>query len=279
MTTDPVYRIVHLSDLHFGREDAAVVAALQRQITAIDPLVIAISGDLTQRARRRQFKEARAFIDALPYPHLVVPGNHDVPLFNLAARILNPLGGYTRHITDDLAPAYIHERVVIVGLDTTRPSRVKEARFARQAVQRICYAVRPFGDDVVKILVAHHPFDPGAPREARTRSDNVEALQVLSDAGIDVFLTGHLHVSSVAHSASRYKLGGRSALIVEAGTATSTRLRESTNAFNVLYVASDSIVVERHDWAPDGFRPADVQSFRRTAAGWIDTPTAVPPPG
>ena len=277
MTTDPVYRIVHLSDLHFGREDEAVVAALQRQIATIDPLVIAISGDLTQRARRRQFKKARAFIDALPYPHLVVPGNHDVPLFNLVARIVDPLGGYIRHITDDLAPAYIHERVVIVGLDTTRPTRVKEARFARQAVQRICYAVRPFGNDVVKILVAHHPFNPAPPRDAQPQSGNVEALQVLSEAGIDVFLTGHLHVSAVAHSASRYNLGGRSALIVEAGTATSTRLRESTNAFNVLHVTADSIVVERHDWAPDGFQAADVQSFVRTETGWIDAPAAPPP--
>jgi 3',5'-cyclic AMP phosphodiesterase CpdA len=144
-------------------------------------------------------------------------------------------------------------------------------------VQRICYAVRPFGDDVVKILVAHHPFDPSPARDARAQSGNVEALQVLSDAGIDVFLTGHLHVSSVAHSASRYNLGGRSALIVEAGTATSTRLRESTNAFNVLHVATDSIVVERHDWAPEGFRAADVQSFVRTPAGWLDAPAAAPP--
>jgi len=147
-------------------------------------------------------------------------------------------------------------------------------------VQRICYAVRPFGDDVVKVLVAHHPFEPSPSGDARAQSGRVQALQMLTDAGIDVFLTGHLHVSSVQHSASRYNIGGRSALIVEAGTATSTRLREATNAFNVLHVAVDSIVVERHDWTPDGFRPADVQRFVRTESGWVEPPaSAGPEPG
>jgi 3',5'-cyclic AMP phosphodiesterase CpdA len=268
MNADTPVRIVHLSDLHFGREDVTVVEALHQRLTAIDPLVIAISGDLTQRARRNQFRRARAFLDALPAPYLVVPGNHDVPLFNLFARLFDPLGGYHRHISSDTAPVYAHPRVLIVGMDTTRPSSVKDARVAASAVAHVCEAVGRVDNDVVKILVAHHPFGDRAPEAGGTGDGTMHALRTLADAGVDVFLTGHLHVSAAVHSASRYRLGGRSALLVEAGTATSTRLREATNAFNVLHVTTGSITVERHDWGPAGFEVADTQRFMRTAAGW-----------
>jgi 3',5'-cyclic AMP phosphodiesterase CpdA len=270
MNADTPVRIVHLSDLHFGREDTTVVNALQQRLAALDPLVIAISGDLTQRARRNQFRRARSFLDALPAPYLVVPGNHDVPLFNLFARLLDPLGGYHRHISCDTAPVYAHPRVLIVGMDTTRPSSVKDARIARSAVEQVREAVGRVQSDVVKILVAHHPFGDAAPESSGAGSGAADALRTLADAGVDVFLTGHLHVSAAAHSASRYRLGGRSALLVEAGTATSTRLREATNAFNVLHVTRGAITVERHDWGPSGFQTADIQRFVRTAAGWSD---------
>src|SRR5215217_5454714 len=131
MTTD-ARRVVHLSDLHFGREDRRVVAALVAEIARLSPDLVAVSGDLTQRARRRQFERARAFLDALPFPRLVVPGNHDVPLFNLVARLLNPLGGYRRFITADLQPVFIDPMLVVVGMDTTRPSTLKSGRIAER---------------------------------------------------------------------------------------------------------------------------------------------------
>ena len=250
--------VVHLSDLHFGREDRDVVDALIAQIQQIQPQVIAVSGDFTQRARRGQFRRARAFLDALPFPALVVPGNHDVPLFNVFARMFDPLGGYRRHITTDLTPAFSDDTVVLVGMDTTKPASVKQAKVHAHDVARICAYVQPFAESVVRILVAHHPFEPGAG----------SALEGLTHGGIDVFLTGHLHVSSAGHTASRHNVAGRSALVVEAGTATSTRLRGETNAFNVLTVESTAIVVERFEWQLPAFRSAEIQRFRRTEAGW-----------
>src|SRR6185295_4473790 len=98
--------IVHLSDIHFGRVDARLLAPLVRLVREIAPDLVAVSGDLTQRARRRQFQQARAFLDQLPAPQLVVPGNHDVPLFNVAARFADPYGGYRRYISQDLEPVY-----------------------------------------------------------------------------------------------------------------------------------------------------------------------------
>ena len=251
--------VVHLSDLHFGREDPAVVDELLQAVSAVAPSLVAVSGDLTQRARRHQFIRARRFLDALPFARVVVPGNHDVPLFNLFARVLDPLGGYRRHVTTDLAPTFVDLPVVAVGLDTTRTSSVKAARVHMRDVDCICRYIQRFDADVVKILVAHHPFDAGSH----------VALDVLTRAGIDVILTGHLHVSVTSHTARRYNLSGRAAVVVEAGTATSTRLREATNAFNVVRGDARSIVVERHDWTRGaGFQMADCQQFDRVATGW-----------
>jgi len=251
--------VVHLSDLHFGRENPAVVDALLDAVSALAPSVVAVSGDLTQRARAHQFVRARHFLDALPFARVVVPGNHDVPLFNVFARLADPLGGYRRHVTTDLAPTFVSPPVVVVGLNTTRPMAVKGAGVHMRDVNRICQFIERFDAELVKILVAHHPFEAGS----RT------ALDALTRGGIDVILTGHLHVSATSHTAKRHNLSGRTAVVVEAGTATSTRLRETTNAFNVIRVDAASLVVERYEWLRSvGFGLADHQQFDRAATGW-----------
>src|SRR6476661_1730756 len=134
--------IVHLSDLHFGRADPAVVSALRDAVRAIEPDIVAISGDLTQRARRSQFRRARAFIDGLPSPHLVVPGNHDVPLFNVFARTFDPLGGYLRFVTTDLHPTLTDEVFWITGINTTRPGQWKSGRVDDATLRRVQESVR-----------------------------------------------------------------------------------------------------------------------------------------
>ena len=250
--------LVHLSDLHFGRADDEIVAALGDEVRRASPDVIAISGDLTQRARREQFVQARSFLESLPAPYLVVPGNHDVPLYNVASRLLNPLGGYRRHITGNLTPVHADEEILVIGANTTRSLRVKSGTLRRSDLDRICGALEGRTEQTVKIVVAHHPFD--APH----------AVETLTGAGADVFLTGHLHVSYSGHTAARYQCGGRSAIVVEAGTATSTRLRGEPNAFNVLHVDPAQVVVERCEWyaAERRFTTVDSETFVRGADGW-----------
>jgi 3',5'-cyclic AMP phosphodiesterase CpdA len=266
VTTPSQRVVVHLSDLHFGREDDRVVAALIGHVRALSPDLIAISGDLTQRARRRQFARARAFLDALPRPQLIVPGNHDVPLYNLPARLLDPLGGYRRFIAGDVHPIFVDPLLVVVGTDTTKPSTLKAGRIPDRELARVCSVLRESSPDAIKIFVGHHPFE--APDEGRRDAVDSVVLDALTAAGADVFLTGHLHVSYTGHTAHRFKVGGRSAIVVEAGTATSTRLRDATNAFNLLRITFDAITVERHDWQGTAFAAADSQRFARTATGW-----------
>src|SRR2546427_9837804 len=129
--------LVHLSDLHFGRVDEQLIAPLISAVTEINPDLVAVSGDLTQRARTQEFREARAFLDALPQPQVVVPGNHDVPLYNVFSRFLQPLDKYKLHITDDLHPSYVDEEIAVVGVSTVRSLTIKGGRINEDQVARI----------------------------------------------------------------------------------------------------------------------------------------------
>ena len=264
--------IVHLSDMHFGRVDSRLVAPLVRTIHTIAPNLVALSGDLTQRARRSQFQQARAFLEQLPFPLLVVPGNHDVPLYNIAARFLNPYGGYRRYIERDLEPVYQNDEMIAVGLNSARAlpfhggGRLNGAQVARAAAR-----LRSAPPDAVKIVVTHHPFDlPEGHGDEHLIGRSDMAMQQLAAAGADVFLSGHLHVSHVGHTAERYQIAGHSALVVQAGTL-STRGRGELNTINVLRLARPRITIERYTWdeAGQAFQPSWSGTFQQSPDGWF----------
>src|ERR1700682_6341632 len=149
--------LVHLSDLHFGRVDPQIIAPLIKTVSEINPDLLAVSGDLTQRARSNQFQQARAFLDALPQPQIVVPGNHDVPLHNVFARFLQPLDKYRRYITDDLEPFFADEEIAVIGVNTARSLTIKGGRVSSEQVLSIRRKLCSVGEDVVKVVVTHHP--------------------------------------------------------------------------------------------------------------------------
>src|ERR1044071_3521926 len=151
--------IVHLSDLHFGRVNPSLLDPLIRVVREVAPDLVAISGDLIQRARSYQFQQARAFLDALPKPRIVVPGNHDIPLHNVFARFVEPLTKYKRYITDDLQPVYEDEEMVVIGVNTARSSVFKGGRINRSQVARLREKFCSLRNGVVKVVVTHHPFD------------------------------------------------------------------------------------------------------------------------
>ena len=265
--------LIHLSDLHFGRLDERVIAPLIARIGELKPDVVAVSGDLTQRARTEQFKAARAFLDALPrVPQIVVPGNHDVPLYNVFARFAQPLDKYRRYITADTEPFYSDEEVAILGINTARSLTVKYGRVNRMQIARIRERLCPVGDEVTKIVVTHHPFDVPAGADERDLVGRAQlAMEALAACGADVLLAGHLHVSHTGHTAKRYRIRGHSALVVQAGTATSTRGRGEANSFNVLRLKHPYINVQRLAWRAEQqtFTLAASEHFRHTPDGWV----------
>src|SRR5438552_3952786 len=112
--------LAHISDLHFGRTDAIVAEGLLKDIDTQKPDLIVVSGDLTQRARSLQFEEAKEYLARLHYPQLIVPGNHDIPLFDIFRRFFFPLTRYKKYITEDTTPEFIDEEIAVYGINTAR---------------------------------------------------------------------------------------------------------------------------------------------------------------
>jgi 3',5'-cyclic AMP phosphodiesterase CpdA len=254
--------IVHLSDLHFGRLDRRLISPLVQIINVIAPDLIAVSGDLTQRARRHQFRQAHAFLQALPFPQIIVPGNHDVPLYNVAARFLRPLAGYRRHIAQNLEPAFVDEEMIVIGLNSARSLTLGRGRLDEEQVGRAAARLLAVAPHVIKIVVTHHPFDvPESHGDEHLVGRAHMAMEHLSAAGADLFLAGHLHVSHVGRTAERYKIAGHAALVVQAGTM-STRGRGELNSFNVLRLARPDVAIERYSW--DEHHQLFLSSWNRT---------------
>src|SRR5215216_3882312 len=260
-------RIVHLSDLHFGRVNPDLLGPLTRAVREIEPDLIAVSGDLTQRARSYQFQQARTFLDTLPKPQIVVPGNHDIPMHNVLARFFEPLTKYKRYITDDLQPVYEDDELVVIGVNTARSSVVKGGRINRSQVARLQEKFCSLDDRMVKSVVTHHPFDlPEGHNERDLVGRAKMAMTGLAECGADLFLAGHLHISHTGHT-KRYNIHGHSALVVQAGTATSTRERGEVNSFNVLRIAYPAITVEKFAWnaSTTSFAVSTIERFEHGA--------------
>jgi 3',5'-cyclic AMP phosphodiesterase CpdA len=263
--------IAHLSDIHFGRVNDHVIGPLIEAVSRSNPDVVAVSGDLTQRARSHQFREARAFLDKLPQPQIVVPGNHDVPLHNVFSRFLQPLSKYRRYITNDLRPFYHDEEIAVLGVNTARSLTIKGGRINEEQVAWMRDKLAAADPEIVKVVVTHHPFDLPAGHDERQLVGRARmAMAQLARCGADLFLAGHLHVSHTAHTATRYKIKGHSALVVQAGTAASNRGRGEENSFNVIRIDRPHIAVERFEWQAERneFGLATTECFKETPDGW-----------
>jgi 3',5'-cyclic AMP phosphodiesterase CpdA len=275
MRPSRVRKIVHLSDLHFGRIDPALPPALAEAVAQEAPDLVVVSGDFTQRAREEEFIAAADFLRTLPQPVLAVPGNHDVPLYDVLRRWLSPLGRYRRHITKDLAPFYQDEEIAVLGVNTARALTFKNGRINKAQVAATLERLQRCGPDVTRIIVTHHPFEQAEPIAGATARPTLGradmAMAGFLEAEVDLILSGHEHISGVGLTTMNYRLPGRSALLVQAGTATSTRRRHGeANAFNVISIAGALVTIACRIWLPDEtrFAAAAVECFRDTDTGW-----------
>ena len=262
--------IAHLSDLHFGREDPRAVDALARDLDELAPSLVAVSGDLTQRARAREFEKARDFLTGLAGPVLVVPGNHDVPLFDVVRRFVSPLGRYRAFVAEDLEPIHEDEELVVVGISTARSLTWKAGRISVEQMERVrrLLCERPPGP--LRVLVAHHPFSPpeANPRE-RLVGRVGAALAAFAGCGLDVVLTGHLHREYAGDLASPGHTLTRSVLALHAGSAVSRRLRGEANSYNLLRVRGATLEIELRVFTGERFEGTRARRFVRTEEGWV----------
>lgn len=214
--------IAHISDLHFGAAIPRITEALLSELRAKAPSLIVISGDLTQRARRRQFKAARDFIDRLTSPFLVVPGNHDVPLYDVMRRFVSPLGRYQQLIQQELDPTYEDDELIVVGVNTARSLVWKAGKISSEQIEGLRRRLATAGNRI-KVVVTHHPFIP-SPLNLNATIDlgsAAEALVVLEKYKVDLLLAGHLHQGYTGDTRSFFASAQRSIIAVQAGTAIS----------------------------------------------------------
>lgn len=263
--------LAHLSDLHFGRVDPAAVDGLLRELTDNPVDLAVISGDLVQAALHAHFRAARTFLEALPCPALAVPGNHDIPRYNLFSRFVgDPFARYRRYVSADLSPFHIDHEIAVLGLNTARSwvldfsqGRVNRGQLAR--MRDVFDGIPP---NVCRVVVTHHPFlpPPDAPKIRLVGRCRL-ALPALEAAGVDLLLAGHLHRGYAGDLAAFHGGLGRPIMAAQAATATSTRLRGEPNAYNRIVIDDDQIVCEVLAWNGVGFTPIRRHQAARVQSG------------
>ncbi|HYX46178.1 MAG TPA: metallophosphoesterase [Sphingomicrobium sp.] len=270
-------RLVHLSDLHFGAHDERLVEAVEERVDELKPDLVVVSGDFTQRAKTEQFKEACQFLGRLQrsgHEVLGVPGNHDVPLYDVLRRFLSPLARYRRFIDENLCPFVELPGIAVLGINTARSLTFKDGRINQDQVTFIRDTFLRTPSDSFRVLVTHHPLFAlevaGAKERAIGRQEL--ALDAIEDAGVDMLLAGHNHHAST-HSASDLVTRAGGALVVQAGTATSTRLREQEQSFNTIDVGEASVTITVNAWKDGGFAPLDEQRYAWAKGRWRMTLT------
>ena len=273
-------RIVHLSDLHFGAHDERLVEAVDQQIDRLKPDLVVISGDFTQRARTEQFREACEFLEGLRergHEVLGVPGNHDVPLYDVLRRFLSPLARYRRFIDDTLCPFIELPGVAVLGINTARSLTFKDGRINRDQVTFIRETFSRTAGKVMRILVTHHPLFALRVGEEVSRAIGRQelALDAIEESGVDMVLAGHNHHAS-SQDASDLVTRAGGVLVVQAGTATSLRVREQEQSFNTIDVFEGEATITVYVWKSDDFRANDAQCYKWQDGRWKLSKTAEP---
>jgi 3',5'-cyclic AMP phosphodiesterase CpdA len=273
--------LLHISDLHFGPPYVERVgAALLRKVPQVTPDVIVVSGDLTQRAKREQFRAAREFLQQLPdVPRVVVPGNHDVPLYRVLERITNPLGLYRELISHELDQVLRVDGATIVALNSTSPHRAitnGRIRSSQMAFCRDAFAESPH--DAARIVVAHHHFAPAPDYESdQTMPQARRAMDFFLKLGVDMILGGHLHRAYIGNSLDIYP-GGRQThgiIIVQCGTTTSRRGRgreRERNTFNLIKIGEEMLRITHYMYFDDlgEFGPVSRHIFPRAGKRFVE---------
>ena len=259
-------RIIHLSDLHFGAHEPHLVEAVEARVDEEKPDLVVISGDFTQRARTEQFEQACSFLHRLReagHDVLAIPGNHDIPLYDVLRRFLSPLTRYKRFIDDMLCPFHELPGATVLGINTARSLTFSDGRISHEQMEFIRDTFARTDPKALRILVTHHPLFAlpvgDGPELGKAVGRSELALDAIQDAGVDLLLAGHNHRASI-HARDLVTRAG-AALVVQAGTATSHRLRDEEQSFNRIDIDGHSVTLTVQSWAGEGFASGDAQRY------------------
>lgn len=249
--------LLHISDTHFGTEQTPVMQAFEAHVKDHGADLVVLSGDITQRAKCTQFASAQAFIKRIKnygVPEvLAIPGNHDIPMFNLLARIFSPYGYYRLYIDSNLAPIFENDDALIIGLNTTHPKRRKDGKVTARQIEEVAERLQKCDPKKLRIVVAHQPFGSIVASDLRNLQFGARAaLERWAASGLDVVMGGHIHLPYVLPLSTQYAGLSKEIWGVQAGTTFSSRVRGRTpNSFNRIHLNKQTrqVTVERWDYA------------------------------
>lgn len=242
--------VLQVSDTHFGTEQPQAMVALQRLSAELRPDLLLVTGDITQRARPTQFAGAKAYFDSLGVPaRLVIPGNHDIPLFDVITRVLHPYGRYAHAFGAALEGEYETDDLLVITVNTTRPWRHKHGEVSAGQVERVARRLAAARPGQFRLVAVHQPVAVPTPEDTHNLLRGHEAaVRRWALAGVDAVAGGHIHLPYVLPLQSRWPDLPRPVWAVQAGTALSSRVRGGIpNSVNVIRTGAGRAVVERWD--------------------------------
>ncbi len=244
--------LLHVSDTHFGRVRPEVVLALERLIDERRPDIVVHSGDVTQRAMRSEFRAARELMDRHAGARwLVIPGNHDVPLWNPLGRLFRPYAGFEAELGRQVESEIELPDALVLGVNTTRRWRRKHGEVSKAQVERVSARLRRASPKQLRVVVTHQPVHVVAARDEVNRLRGAErAVAEWSKAGADLLLGGHIHLPYVRSLPAAPREGARQVWVVQAGTAVSSRVRgrRPNSLYLIHYAGGRECTVERWDF-------------------------------
>ena len=256
-------KIIHISDLHFGTEEEKIVNALLRDIKNKEPNLVIVSGDLTQRAKSNQYEAASAFLEKINCPRIVVPGNHDISLWNIFRRFFRPLKRFKKYINDEEFPIYKDDEMIIVGINSARSLTFKGGRISVKQIDHLKDVFCDVPEPHFKGVVVHHNLIPLPGVEKHKILGRAGLfIQKLNNCGIDIMFSGHLHIGYSGDVQKFYK-DANSIIVAQAGTATSSRVRNEKNSYNIIKVSSGEIIIQIMKFQNDNFVLDTTKSFKR----------------
>ncbi len=265
--------LAHISDLHFGRLDDPVAEALLEDLHQSDPDLIVVSGDVTQHASHREYREVRDYLKRFPTPPLIVPGNHDLPGWNLPERFLAPTARFRHYIEDDPFPYRESGNIAVLGVDTTRPHGWyfdwSRGRMSLQQIRKIYHTFQNRSSDRLNVVVTHHPFLHPPDGEFRHIVKGPgDILRTLADGGVDLLLAGHFHKAYSDLAVGRHP-EARDLVVAQTSTTTSVRLRDEPNSYNWFEYEDGRLRVTIQAWTRDGFRPTLEKRYHKGNGRWV----------
>lgn len=262
--------IIHLSDLHFGKNRPILEKKLLDIVNLYRSDLVVVSGDITQRATAEEFRQAQRFFALFSCPIIAIPGNHDIPpFFSFRGRFSRPYKNYHKYISQTTEPFYIDEELAISGVDSVCPAKFYEGRLNVRQFPKVQKEFSKLSPKMMKIIIMHHPLNLPLRYPGKVIGKARMALNFFQTVGVDLVLSGHLHSTLHKYRNALYRIPRKGPLIIHAGTAISSRMRTEPNSFNVIIIYRKHIKVKRYEFRKTKFVIARIEKFRKKTQGWV----------